>query len=332
MKKFRISFIAAGRMANTMAAQLKQLDQVELVGVYDPLADRCAQFAQKYAFAKCCSSREELLADKGLDGVVICNYAHQHCETILATLNTGVKAIFCEKPAIRSLDEAEALRTAAVQANAAVMIGHHRKHVPACIRLKEIIDSGRLGKVYFAKVHYCNAGYSRDWDDYFASYEKSGGTTLDMAIHFVDLLNWYFGEAESTSARAVMLEKTLPKEVQPFDYVTATLTYRNGVVCGLESSYQRYGVPFDIMEIYGDKYTAITDLRTLKLHNRNETIDVNVSYPANDSDRLRQAKAFVAMIEDGRPRQTTLEEGLAAAQVGLGMLQSSEQGGELIRF
>ncbi|NLF59692.1 MAG: hypothetical protein GX574_00960, partial [Lentisphaerae bacterium] len=45
MKKFRISFIAAGRMANTMAAQLKQLDQVELVGVYDPLADRCAQFA-----------------------------------------------------------------------------------------------------------------------------------------------------------------------------------------------------------------------------------------------------------------------------------------------
>jgi len=118
MKKFRISFIAAGRMANTMAAQLKQLDQVELVGVYDPLADRCAQFAPKYAFAKCCSSREELLAEQNLDGVVICNYAHQHCETILATLNAGVKAIFCEKPAIRSLDEAETLRAAVVQANA----------------------------------------------------------------------------------------------------------------------------------------------------------------------------------------------------------------------
>lgn len=332
MKKYRLSFIAAGRMANSMAAQLKQFDAVELAGVYDPLPDRCAQFARKYAFARCCSSSAELLADQALDGVVICNYAHQHGETILAALAAGVKAIFCEKPAIRTLDEAQPLRAAVAQAGARVMIGHHRKHIPACIRLKEMIDAGRLGKVFFAKVHYCNAGYARDWDDYFASYEKSGGTTLDMATHFVDLLNWYFGEAESTSAHAVMLERTLPKEVQPFDYVTATLTYRNGVFCGLESSYQRYGVPTDTMEIYGDTYTAITDFRTLKLYNRNETIDVNVSFPDNDSDRRRQAKAFVDMVADGRPRQTTLEEGLAAARVGLAMLQSSERGGELIRF
>ncbi|MDD4097971.1 MAG: Gfo/Idh/MocA family oxidoreductase [Lentisphaeria bacterium] len=332
MKKYRVSFIAAGRMANSMAAQLKQLDQVELAGVYDPLPDRCAEFARKYAFARCCSSCAELLADQALDGVVICNYAPQHCETILAALAAGVKAIFCEKPAIRTLDEAQPLRTAVAQAGAKVMIGHHRKHIPASIRLKEMIDAGRLGKVYFAKVHYCNAGYSRDWDDYFASYQKSGGTTLDMATHFVDLLNWYFGEAESTSARAVMLERTLSKEVQPFDYVTATLTYRNGVICGLESSYQRYGVPLDTMEIYGDNYTAITDFRTLKLYNRNEIIDVNVGFPANDSDRQRQAKAFVSMMADGLPQQTTLEEGLAAARVGLAMLQSSERGGELIRF
>lgn len=332
MKKIRISFIAAGRMANSMAAQLKSLEQVELAAVYDPLQDRCAEFARKHGFQKSCSSREELLSDKSVDGIVICNYCPQHCETILATLSAGFRSIFCEKPVIRQTEEAALLREAVAEAGANVMIGHHRKHIPACIRLKEMIDAGRLGKIRFAKVNYCNAGYSRDWDDYFASYEKSGGTTLDMVTHYVDLFNWYFGEAESTSARALMLERTLPKDVQPCDYVNATLTYRNGVICGIESSYQRYGVPYDTMEIYGDQYTAVTDCRTLKLYNTVETVDIKVGFEEIGSDRLQQAKTFVSMIEEGHPRQTTLEEGLAAARVGLGMLQSCEQGGELVRF
>ncbi|MFA6929844.1 MAG: Gfo/Idh/MocA family oxidoreductase [Lentisphaeria bacterium] len=332
MKKHRISFLAAGRMANSMAAQLKRLDNVEFAGVYDPLQDKNKEFVQKYGFEKNCTSREELLADKTIAGVVICNYCYQHCESILAALDAGVKAVFCEKPAIRKLEEASILRDAVAKSGSNVMIGHHRKHIPACIRLKEMIECGRLGKVRFVKVNFSNARYSRDWNDYFASYEKSGGTTFDMVTHYIDLLNWYFGEAESTSARALMLEKTVPKEVLPVDYVNATLAYRNGVICGIESSYQRYGVHYDTMEIYGDEYTAITDYQTLKLYNQDETIDVKVSFRENESAQLQQAKAFVNMIADGRPRQTTLEEGLAAARVGLGMLKSSEQDGELFRF
>jgi predicted dehydrogenase len=129
-----------------------------------------------------------------------------------------------------------------------------------------------------------------------------------------------------------MLERTLPKDVQPCDYVNATLAYRNGVICGIESSYQRYGVSYDTMEIYGDQYAAVTDYRTLKLYNKEETIEVKVGFEKIGSEQLQQAKTFVGMIEDGRPRQTTLEEGLAAARVGLGMLESCEQGGKLIQF
>jgi UDP-N-acetylglucosamine 3-dehydrogenase len=332
MKKVRISFIAAGRMANSMAVQLKKLNNVELAGVYDPLQERCSEIVLRHGFQKSCSSREELLSDKTVDGIVICNYCHQHCETIQASLSAGFRNIFCEKPAIRQVEEAALLRAAVAETSANVMIGHHRKHIPACIRLKEMIDNGRLGTIRFAKVNYCNAAYSRSWNDYFANYEQSGGTTLDMGTHYLELLNWYFGEAESTSARALMLERTLPKDVQPCDYVNATLTYRNGVICGIESAYQRYGVFYDTMEIYGDKYAAVTDFRTLKLYNKEETIDLKVGFEDIESAQLQQAKTFVKMIEDGRPRQTTLEEGLAAALVGLAMLRSSEQGGELIRL
>lgn len=332
MKKHRISFIAAGRMANSMATQLKKLDNIELAGVFDILQDKSKAFAQKYGFEKNCASREELLSDKTVDGIVICNYCHQHCETVLAALQAGFKFIFCEKPAIRKVEEAQLLRDAVAAHGAKVMIGHHRKHIPACRKLKELIDQGRLGKIRFAKVHFCNSWYSREWGDYFASYERSGGTTLDMVTHYADLLNWYFGEPASVSARALMLEKTVPKTVKPVDYVSATLTYENGVLCGIESSYQRYGVSYDTLEIYGDEYTAVTDYRTLKLYRKKETVEFDVGFGEIESEQLEQARNFAGMIGDGIQRQTTLEEGLASARVALGMMASSEKGGELFRF
>ena len=115
---------------------------------------------------------------------------------------------------------------------------------------------------------------------------------LDMVTHYADLLNWYFGEPESTSARALMLEKTLPRKVKPVDYVSAILTYKNGVFCGIESSYQRYGVAYDTMEIYGDEYTAITDYRTLKLYRKKETVEFDVGFGEIESEQLEQAKNF----------------------------------------
>jgi len=333
MKKVRISFIAAGRMANSMATHLVKMDDVELAGVYDILPDRCREFAKKYGFEKVCTSQEEVLADRSVDAIAIFNYCPDHCNTILAALDAGFKTIFCEKPAIRKIEEADILRKAVAAAGAKVMIGHHRKHIPACIKLKELIDGGRLGRIRFAKVNFSNCGYSRDWNDYFASYEKSGGTALDMGTHYIDLLNWFFGEAESVSGRAVMFERTIDKnEAMPADYVNATIGYKNGVFCGMESSYQRYGEYYDTMEIYGDDYTAITDYKNVKIYRKKEITECFTALPAGDSEQFRQARAFVEMISDGVQRQTTLEEGLAAARVGLGLLESCEAGGELIRL
>lgn len=333
MRRFRLSLIGAGRMGTGIAFQMEKLGTVDFAGVFDIRPDRSEAFAKRYRCEKICASREELLADKSVDAILICNYCPQHCETILAALDAGFTSVFCEKPAIRRPEEARLLREAVARTGARVMIGHHRKHIPACIKLKELIDTGTLGTIRFVKVNFCNNYYSRDWSDYFASYERSGGTTLDMVTHYVDLLNWFFGEAESTSARALMLERTVPADVDPVDYVNATLTYRNGVICGIDSSYQRYGEFCDRMEIYGDRYCAVTDFGDqLTLFGRGEKIVYDVPRAPVGSEQLQQARALLAMIEDGVQRQTTLEEGLAAAKVGLAMLESTEKGGELVRI
>lgn len=330
MKKPRISFIAAGRMANAMAAELKQAKQAELVGVYDPLQDRSAEFLQRHALQKVYQSAEELIADKSLDGIVICNYGDQHCRSMLDCMAAGHKSIFCEKPAVRKLEEIDVLRQAAAKSGANIMIGHHRRHAPLNQRIKELLDEKRLGRLRFAKIHFCNAGYARQWGDYFASYARSGGTTLDMASHYADLLNWFFGRPKTVSARAVMFERSLSADEPPCDYVSATISYDKGFFCGLESSYQRYGQTYDRIEIYGDKHALVSDFNTLQLYNAEEKTELRII--DNQLTRLRQAQAFCNMILDGKHRQVTLDEGLEAARLALAMLESSESEGKLLRF
>ena len=116
-----------------------------------------------------------------------------------------------------------------------------------------------------------------------------------MVTHYIDLLNWFFeAEPESVYARAVMLEKNIPPDRKPSDYVSGTLVYRNGIICGLESSYQRYGVSYDNIEVYGDEHTVI--------------------------------------LRDGRLRLfRKKEEGIRSAVIALGMMESSESG-KVYRF
>ena len=325
----KIAFIGAGRMANCHASWLKKMSDAEVAGVFDTNPEKSKKFSEIYG-AKIYGSLEELLAEKSFDGICICNYAYDHVETMITVMKSGFRTIFCEKPVMRHPEEAQILRDAIAEYSPRIMIGHHRKHLNSMKKVKEILDSGRLGKVHYFKVHYCNPWYARDWTDYFASYDLSGGTTLDMGTHYLDLLCWFFGDVESVSARAVMLEKSLSEDIAPFDYVNGIVSFKNGVFGGLESSYQRYGEAIDAMEIYGEKYTLLTDFYTkIELKNKEET--VQISFVKNDPYE-NQMQEFVGMISDGEERHTTVEEAIAASATALAMMKSSERGGETVRF
>ena len=321
----KVALIGAGRMANAHAPQLQKIENVQIAGVYDIDPEKSRVFAERYNVPKQYASQEELLADRSLNGILMCHYCPDHAASMTAAMKAGFRYIFCEKPAIRKMEEGPTLLKTAEQCGARIMIGHHRKHDEINRKMREIIRGGSLGTIRFAKVQFCNNRFSREWGDYFADYERSGGTTLDMVTHYIDLLNWFFAtEPESVYARAVMLEKNIPPDRKPSDYVSGTLVYKNGIICGLESSYQRYGVSYDTIEVYGDERAVILREGRLRLYGKKEVTEYDVSdaIPCQEE----QMRDFVKMMEDGKPRQTTLAEGVMAAVIALGMLESSETG------
>ena len=238
----RIAFIGAGRMANTHAAELKKIGRTELAGVYDidPLKagiretwNRCERVCVTGGTAR----------GKTLDGVLICHYLSGSRGDHESVMEAGIR-YFLRKTRDPQSREGQCCGRQPPQCHAKIMIGHHRKHDGGNKKMREIIQSGILGTNPFRESAILHTCYSRDWNDYFASYERSGGTTSrygDSLCRSSELV-FFDAEPESVYARAVMLEKDNSGETK-----TGGLCQRNA---GVEKrnhlrnriSYQRYGI------------------------------------------------------------------------------------------
>jgi predicted dehydrogenase len=172
-----------------------------------------------------------------------------------------------------------------------------------------------------AKVLYCHPGYAREWKDFFANFERSGGVILDMMSHLFDQLNWYFGEAVSVSGNSVMFDRSQPL---PMDYVSGTVTYKDNIICGIDGSWQRYGQSSDRIEVYGDSGCVVYDCGAghVDIYRPNEHTIRQVGKSDAYADQMR---AFKEMIENGTKPVNSLQAGFASARVALKMIDAAKQ-------
>jgi predicted dehydrogenase len=310
----KIALIGAGRMGNSHADALSKMPDCKLAGVYDPAPEAAKKFAGKHPGCKIYASEAGLAEDPGLDAVLVCNYSDQHHKTLCALLAAGKKKIFCEKALVRTLDECADILARAGKAGAQIYVGHHKRCAPAYQIMREKIISGELGAIRMAKLAFCHPGYARERGSFFADFERSGGVILDMMSHYYDLLSWFFGEPESVSARSLMFDKSMPL---PADYVSGTLTYKNGVICNIDCSWQRHGLAYDRLEVYGDSACVIFDGK-LWVCRKNEKTEIS----AGESAPVMSA--FVKMVIDGVPPLVSLQDGASSVTVALKTIEAAK--------
>ncbi|MBP5181946.1 MAG: Gfo/Idh/MocA family oxidoreductase [Lentisphaeria bacterium] len=313
----KAGFVGCGRMASFHAGALNAIGGAEIVGVYDIDMPKAESFAEKFGAKKVCSSREELLKQCGVELLLICDYGHQHAEELHAAMDAGIRSIFCEKPVIRKWEEASALLKKQKETSSLIAVGHVRRVFKPQMKMKEIIDSGILGKIHFCRIQSWNAGFSRKWGDYFASYELSGGAALDMGTHYADLLHWFFGCPEEARGVVTGMENHLAKEEKPSDYFSGTAIYPGGIVCGMDISYQRYGVGKMFIEVYGENATLVCDGSNISVLNK----DMETKYTIAAADPHQdQMKCILKMAEEKVQPPCTLKDGIIACGTILSMM------------
>jgi len=314
----KVGIVGCGRMASAHAGALNRIGGSEIAGVYDIDVSKAEKFAKEFGAKRVCGSRAELLNECGVELLLICDYGHQHADELHAAMNAGIRSIFCEKPVIRHIEEAVPLLKQQKETGTLIAVGHVRRVFPDQLKMKEILDSGILGRIHFCKIHSCVATFCRDGKDYFGDFARSGGCTLDMGTHFIDMFDWYFGLPVAAGGTAVCIEKTLNPEEKRCDYVSGFVRYAGGIICGLDVSYQCHGVSRTVMEIYGENATLICDDSGVSV----VANDFKTTYTVPSSDvHGDQMKRMLAMTSERMEPPCTLKDGIIAAAAAMSVME-----------
>lgn len=184
MKKIGIMSFAHMHAYN-YAGIIGSIPDAELFGIADDDEAR-GQDAAKQFGTKYFRSYESLL-EADIDGVIICCENSKHVDLVLAAASHK-KHILCEKPIATNMEDGIKMIDACSEAGVELRIAFPSRFVPPVKQLKEIIDSGNLGRIIAVKA--TNHGQMPGgW--FIDKNQSGGGAVMDHTVHVADLMRWF---------------------------------------------------------------------------------------------------------------------------------------------
>jgi predicted dehydrogenase len=227
--------------------------------VADPVKERVEDIAAKYG-ATPYTDYKEMLNDPALHAIVVCGPNTLHASQSIEALQAG-KHVLCEKPMATTREEAKAMMEAAKKARKYLMIGLNQRLMPPHIRAKQILRSGKLGKVLAFRTAFKHPGPegwsvegAKSW--FFKKGVASMGVTGDLGVHKADLLRWLLGQKFTEVGGFV---STLDKKdekgklIDIDDNAYLTLKTSGGIIGSMILSWTNYGAEENYTVLYCEK-------------------------------------------------------------------------------
>jgi UDP-N-acetylglucosamine 3-dehydrogenase len=293
-----------------------------LVGIADDNEERGKRMAAEFNTQYFGTDFNAMLA-ADIDAVIICSENAKHAEAAIAAAKAG-KHILCEKPISTNVADAYAMIRAADENNVSLMIAFPCRFHKVAQRLKEMVDSGDLGRI--VAINGTNRG-SMPWG-WFAEKEHSGGgAVLDHTVHVVDVMRWIMPGAEVKEVYAEA--DTLFYDTAIDDSGLLTFEFDNGVIASLDPSWSRsksFPTWGDVtIEVIGTKGSTRVDLykQSAVLHS-DDTMKTTEEFWGPDADQ-GLIDDFVSVVKENRKPSVTGLDGLRAMEVGLAAYRSAKE-------
>jgi predicted dehydrogenase len=188
---------------------------VALCDVYEPNLEEAK--AGSPPDAKGYVDYQDLLAQPGIDAVVLAGPDHHHCPMLLASLDAK-KDVYAEKPLSKSLEESQKMIHAVAKSRQVVQVGMQRRSAESIMKAKALLDDGVLGRVTLVRPqwHWNIAKELNnsplpgkiDWNRFLGSAKKrdlepmrfrywryfwdyAGGNMTDQGTHLMDVVQWF---------------------------------------------------------------------------------------------------------------------------------------------
>ena len=331
MKRINIAVIGCSGMAEGHMYGIRDnSDKANLYAICDTDPERLADKKAKFNLDIAVSDYRELLNDPNLDAVVIVTPDQLHREMTIAFLRAG-KDVLCEKPMALTVAECEEMMRTEKETGKRLMIGQVCRCTPAFVQAKELIDSGRIGELFFVESEYAH-DYSRigGVGNWRITPEREG--FIGGGCHAVDLLRWIAGNPSEVTAYSN--HKCLTS--WPVDDATiAIYKFPNGVVgkvfasIGCKRGYTMRSA------FYGTKGTIICDNTspTMQLFENADPdsaddfvtpkeLEVNI----NNHNVSEEIRIFIDALQSGGKMPISSYEGASTIAVAAATVQSTKDG------
>ena len=267
---------------------LEYLPVLQAVAARDPA--KAKAFADRWGYKRVETDWRTLVASDDIDAIDICTPNNLHAEIAIEAARHG-KAILCEKPLSMDAAEGEKMCLAVEKAGVANMVWYNYRRIPAVTFAKNIIDSGKLGRIF----HY-RAEFLQDWT-ISADLPQGGaalwrldaaaagsGVTGDLLAHCIDTALWLNGAVSDVTAMTETFVKErkhqLTGKVEPVtidDACSFLCHFKNGSLGLFESTrYARGHKALYTFEINGENMSLKWDLSDL---HRLQVFDYNDAGP-----------------------------------------------------
>lgn len=305
---------------------------VEIVAVCDIVAERAEEMATQYN-AKAYTDYNEVIAIAEIDIISVCLPNALHAPVSIAASKAG-KHVLVEKPMATSKEEALSMIEAAEASNKKLMVAHNQRFVKSHQKAKEIIKSGKLGKIFSFKTtfgHPGPEGWSIDGREswFFDKEQAFIGAMGDLGVHKADLMRYLIGEFVEVAS---FIETNAKENTEVDDNAVCVLRTANGTIGTLAASWAYVTKGDNSTVIYGEKgilrledhpeYSLIEEYKNGEVvYHKLDKIQTNEEGGQTNSQVIDH---FVnCIVEDTQPLITG-EEGMKSLDVILGALQSQE--------
>ncbi len=142
-----------------------------------------------------------MLTESKLDALSVTLPTYMHKEYAIKAMRAGVN-VLCEKPMALNVEDGLEMIAASEQTGKLLQVGHCIRFWPEYVKAKELVDSGRYGKVLAATFQRLSLTPTWSWEGWLMDRAKSGSAALDLHIHDSDFVQHLFGMPTAVFSRA----------------------------------------------------------------------------------------------------------------------------------
>ena len=254
MSKLKIAIVGTGSISHSHIHGYLLNPDVELYAFCDINEERVKMMGEKYGVKRLYTDEATMLRElPEIDAVSVCTWNSQHAPCTIMALNAG-KHVLCEKPMATCAADAVKMKEAAEKNGKLLMVGFVRRYGNDAKILKDYIDGGYFGEIYYGKATYLRRnGSPGGW---FGDKSRSGGGPLiDLGVHVIDLTRYLMGNPLPVSVFGAAFHKLGnrpsikdrkkgyasstggPEVFDVEDLATAMIRYDNGAVVSIEAAF-----------------------------------------------------------------------------------------------